>query len=186
MLQEPRKNFQFRSIPLTTPSPPTTRETEERLYVINRHFADLAELRDFTRLIIVMVKIPIKSNETIKDLTNLQKKNFFQYFKWVVSLTLSRIDVTLCHDYQNWANILLGAFLDTCYKSVKLCFLSLYFRILKALHQLWKNLPLIRKKVLLPQMQVCTEEASGFWEIIEGFGEFQIRNTKDEFNFSRF
>ena len=36
-----------------------------RLYFINRHFADLAELRDFTRLIIVIVKIPIKSNETI-------------------------------------------------------------------------------------------------------------------------
>ena len=42
------------------------REREgERLYFINRHFADLAELLDFTRLIIVIVKIPIKSNETI-------------------------------------------------------------------------------------------------------------------------
>ena len=30
----------------------------ERLYFINRHFADLAELRDITRLIIVMVKNP--------------------------------------------------------------------------------------------------------------------------------
>ena len=37
----------------------------ERDYFINRHFADLAELRDFTRLLIVIVKIPIKSNETI-------------------------------------------------------------------------------------------------------------------------
>ena len=37
----------------------------ERLYFTNRHFADLAELRDLTRLIIVIVKIPIKSNETI-------------------------------------------------------------------------------------------------------------------------
>ena len=36
-----------------------------RLYFINRHFAELAELRDFTRLIIVIVKIPIKSNGTI-------------------------------------------------------------------------------------------------------------------------
>lgn len=42
------------------------RERErERLYFINRHFADLAKLRDLTRLIIVKVKIPIKSNETV-------------------------------------------------------------------------------------------------------------------------
>ena len=44
---------------------PERERERERLYFINRHFADLAELRDFTRLLIVTVKIPIKSNETI-------------------------------------------------------------------------------------------------------------------------
>ena len=46
-----------------------------RLYFINRHFADLTELRDFTRLIKIMIKISMKSNETVYNHGNLQFDN---------------------------------------------------------------------------------------------------------------
>ena len=54
-----------------------------RLYFINRRFADLAELRDSTRLNDkirkIMIKVSMKSNDTIYNHTNLQDKNAFNY-----------------------------------------------------------------------------------------------------------
>ena len=49
----------------------------ERLCFINRHFAELTELRDFAILIVIMVKTSIKSNMTICKLIDLRDKNAF-------------------------------------------------------------------------------------------------------------
>ena len=53
------------------------RRQTDRLCFINRHFADLTELRDFKILIMLTGKTSMKSNMTICKLINLRDKNTF-------------------------------------------------------------------------------------------------------------
>ena len=91
-----------------------------RLYFINRHFADLTELRDFTRLIEIMVKISMKSNETIYDHTSLPVKNAFNYVFPLRHTCLQRSPrISLFGIIRGWANLLKGSLIDSIWASLR-------------------------------------------------------------------